>query len=462
MKTLKELRDQMNGARTEFQALDKLCETEARGYTPEETTKVNGLIEQIKTITAQIAQVEADEKAAQAARDQARVVMTTSPSASIPNDFAPAAKIEVGEPGWKADPKKGYKSHQAFLLEILDVTRNGKKPSAQLSYLALDPRATVGTDEQSTYSNPHGGFTIPEAYSPTVATSASEGDVLFPYTTKIPMEQPVVNMNARTDKNHSSSVSGGLTVSRRAEADQVAASRLVMEQVKMEATSLMGVAHCTRELLERSPSSFVALLDSSFREEFASNMMKERIRGTGVGQFQGALTLPTTGTSAVRIEVAKQTAGTGQAADTFVYENVIDMAARCWQYETRGVWLMNRDLLGQLPKMNLAVGDGGSAVFMPNAQGPVPMTLMNRPIVFSEYCSALGDAGDVICAAWDQFWEGTYQPLRSESSIFVRWVNHEESFKFWLENDGRWSWRSVFTPAYGATQSPVVTLAERA
>ena len=448
---INELRDKMKASRGEIQALDATCKTEARTYSPEETDKVNALVDQIGELSAQVKKIEEDEKHAQAARDRARAI-TASIVDPVAGDFAPAAKIDVGEPGWKADPKKGFKDHRAFLMEVLDVSANGKKPSANLAFLA-----TAGSDEQGGYSKPYGGFVIPEAWSPNVLSIASETDPLAPYTTKVPMASPIVNIPARTDKTHSTSVSGGFRVYRRAEADSVAVSRMQLEEVKLEATSLMGVCHSTRELIERSAISFVALIDQGFRAEFASALMKERIRGTGVGQFQGALTLGT----GVRISVAKETSGTGQAAATFVYENAIKMMARCWGFQD-AVWLINQDVLAQLPLMNLAIGTGGAPVFMSNAQGPVPMTLFNRPIVISEYCSAIGTEGDVILGNWTQFLEGTYQPLRSEESMFVRWENHEQSFKFWIENDGRWWWRSVLTPYAGSTLSPVVTLAVRA
>ena len=45
----------------------------------------------------------------------------------------------------------------------------------------------------------------------------------------------------------------------------------------------------------------------------------------------------------------------------------------------------------------------------------------------------------------------------------MRFLNHERTFKFWLENDGQSWWRSPLTPKESSeTLSPIVVLQERA
>ena len=81
---------------------------------------------------------------------------------------------------------------------------------------------------------------------------------------------------------------------------------------------------------------------------------------------------------------------------------------------------------------------------------------------YSEHCSTLGSAGDLILANWGEYLEGTYQPFTGASSVHVRFVTHESVLKFWIRNDGAPWWRSALTPANGtATLSPIVTLAAR-
>jgi len=88
--------------------------------------------------------------------------------------------------------------------------------------------------------------------------------------------------------------------------------------------------------------------------------------------------------------------------------------------------------------------------------------LFGRPIVMTEFCQTLGDLGDIILINWSQYLEGTYKPLRSAESIHVRFVNHERTFKFWIENDARGWWNVPMEPKNSTSQlSPFVCLSAR-
>jgi len=88
---------------------------------------------------------------------------------------------------------------------------------------------------------------------------------------------------------------------------------------------------------------------------------------------------------------------------------------------------------------------------------------MGRPIFFSEFASTLGDVGDLMLVNWSEYLIGNYKAARSESSVHVRFVEHEQAFKFYKRIDGRGWWRAALTPKKStATMSPFVTLAARA
>lgn len=364
---------------------------------------------------------------------------------------ASAAKPQVGNPRecFEDDPNKGFKSHREFLLSVMDAGRNyGQTDDKRLKFLA-----TAGSDEQSSISDPYGGFLVPQGFSPDVMSVMAEADPIAAYTTKIPMTNAVVPINARVDKNHTSSVSGGLTVGRRAETQAATSSRMAFEQVTLNAQSLFGIAYASEELLARSPISFVAVLEAGFKDEFPAKLIDERLNGTGVGQFEGVINAPAT------VSVAKET---GQAAATVMYENIIKMRSRCWGYN-KAIWLYNQDCLPQLMTMVQVVGTGGVPVWQTSAREGEPDLLLGRPAFPTEYTQTLGTVGDIVLGNWSQYLEGTLQPMQSAESMHVRFENHERTFKFWLENDGRCWWRSALTPKRSSTTlSPFVTLATRA
>lgn len=358
----------------------------------------------------------------------------------------------IGNPSWnwENDPKKGFADPNEFLSGVLTAGQHhNRTDDERLRFLY---QAAVGSDEQSTFADPYGGFLVPVGFSPNILTVSAEADPMARYTTKVPMEAEKFPVPARVDKDHSTSVSGGLQVYRRAEGDAVEPSRMEMEQIMLSATSLFGVSYATEELLQRSPSSFIALLAAGFGDEFAAKAIDERLDGTGVGQFEGIFQTP----CLVTVD-----AETGQVARTIVYENIVNMRARCWGY-SGAIWLANHDTLPQLMKLTVDVGTGGVPVWQPSAREDAPEMLLGRPIFITEFCETLGTAGDLLLGNWSQYLEGMLTPLQSAESIHVRFVNHERTFKFWLENDGRCWWRSALTPRKSSnTLSPFVRVATR-
>jgi HK97 family phage major capsid protein len=243
------------------------------------------------------------------------------------------------------DRARGFRSHREFLLAtmenagfrnreeipderlrplaVLDATdRQAAGEQAFLLPEAFTPRgllATVGSDEQGAYSDAYGGFGVPTTRLPGLLSIGFEGDPTAGRTQPVPMATPSIEIPARTDKNHSTSVSGGFTVSRKAETAAAAASRGQMEMVTMKAASLFGLAYATEEILTDSPISFAALIDSGFRDQFPAHLLNEKIRGNGGNEFTGYLNSPAAVTVA---------AEGGQAADTINSANIINMASR--------------------------------------------------------------------------------------------------------------------------------------
>lgn len=368
---------------------------------------------------------------------------------SKPDGYNANNTIGKQKENFTEDPKKGFKDHREFLVCVMQAGLNlGYTEDQRLKYLA-----TAGSDENSTTSDPYGGFLIPAGFSPDVMSVMSEADPIAPFVTKIPMTNAVVPINARVDKNHSSSVSGGLTVGRRAETQAATASRMQFEQVTLNAHPLFGLAYASEELLARSPISFVAILEAGFKDEFPSKLINERLNGTGNGQFEGVIAAPCT------VSVAKES---GQAGATILYENVVKMRARCWGYNN-AIWLYNQDTLPQLMTMVQNVGTGGVPVWQTSARDGEPDRLLGRPAFATEYTQTLGTVGDIVLGNWSQYLEGTLTPMQQAESMHVRFENHERTFKFWIENDARCWWRSALTPKVSTTTlSPFVTLATRA
>lgn len=394
--------------------------------------------EQITQITAWLDESDELKARAQNVADM-NARLGNAPAAA--STVAVGAVATVGAPNFTKDPKAGF-SHPQEFFKIIAKNRGKAGRDDRLQYLAA-----VGSDEQNTMDGEYGGFAVPEGFHAETLKVQAQTDPTVGMTKEIPMDAPVVKINARVDKNHATSVTGGLKVYRNGETGSLTSSRQSLEQIKLSVNSLNGLSYSSNELIHDSPSTVAALL-ADFPVAFADKEFQEKLRGTGVDQFEGIFN------SAALITVAKES---GQTADTIVQNNLGKMMARCYNLE-QASWLMTRDAIPQL----LALGNGDNNVWQASSVVGMPSTLYGLPVYFSEYAGALGDLTDIALVNWNEYLTGTYQGMESENSIHVRFENNENAFRFTKRNDGRPWWSSVLTPKFGTTKSPFITLAARA
>jgi HK97 family phage major capsid protein len=418
----------------------------------------DGQIEAIEALLAEGEQLQQDLEALEAAeRRRAEVTakavglkkwLKSSPGpVSHPRGSSVVTAVRAR---WEEDPDAyGYRSangQPSPRLFLLDVMRAGMHGIESDPLKALKFRAVAGSDEASGAADPYGGYLVPTAFSPQLLRVGVEGDPTVGRTMLVPMTAPAVQIPARTDKNHTTSVSGGLRVYRRAETDTVASSRMEMELITLRAHPLMGLSFASEELLTDSPLSFAAIVEAGFRDEFAAKLLREKLRGTGVGEYLGILNSP------CLVSVTRTASG-----NAIEFADILNVRARVWGYNN-AIWLANHDTIPDLASVQLA--SSSQVVWQPSLREDLPDMLLGRPIFFTEFASSLGTVGDLICGNWSQYLEGQYQQMQGAESIHVRFVNNERTFRFTARNDGQPWWRSALTPAQSAsTLSPFVTIA---
>jgi HK97 family phage major capsid protein len=418
------------------EALSAKVEQEERAFSAEELTAYENHISEAKELAEQKKQMESMKAQADSFKQPEARKAVSAPSAS---------SITEVKPAFLGDAKMGFKKHQDFFSAILKEQKNSYVKDERLQYLGA-----VGSDENQTQLNPYGGFLVPEGFIAGVMETSPEADPTMGRVTEIPMEATRISLNARVDKDHSTSVSGGLTVSRTVETGTPASSRQKFEQVSLNAHTLTGLNYTTNELLNDSSVSFASIVAQGFEQEFNSHIFNEKLNGSGTGEFEGVLN------SDSFIEVAKDG---GQTADTITFSNIINMYMRLYG-KNNGVWLANHSVLPELT----TIGDANTVknIWTPSSVDGVPANLLGLPIFFTEYLPELGSANDIILCDWSQYLVGTYQPLQGASSVEVRFVENETAFRFSTRNDAKSWWKSVLTPKNGPTMSPFIGLAERA
>jgi len=249
---------------------------------------------------------------------------------------------------------------------------------------------------------------------------------------------------------------GGIRAYWTAEASTKTASNPTFRQMRLTLQKVAALVYATDELLQ----------DTTALETWINNNLPDEIRfvvedaimnGSGVGQPLGILSSP------CLVSVAAEA---GQSATTLLAENVLKIWGRRWvgRGSQNYVWLINQDVEQQLMQMSLPVGTGGALVYMPpgGISGAPYATLMGRPVVVTEYNPTLGTAGDILLADLTQYQAIDKGGIMGASSIHVRFINDETTFRFVYRYDGQPKWDSALTPFNGTnTVSPFVTVATR-
>ncbi|HUX80446.1 MAG TPA: phage major capsid protein, partial [Alphaproteobacteria bacterium] len=186
------------------------------------------------------------------------------------------------------------------------------------------------------------------------------------------------------------------------------------------------------------------------------DMSQQFYAGTGAGEALGVLNAD------CLVSVPKETE---QVATTLLYENTLNMLARF--YGSRGNWYGSRTIIPQLGIMSVAVGTGGSTVFMSNqgGVGSFPAQLHGSGLEYLDVAPTLGTVGDLMLADWSQYLVGQRAGrggLEMSESMHLKFDFDQNTFKARYYIDGQPWWPQAFRPLNGASRSPFVVVATRA
>ena len=263
---------------------------------------------------------------------------------------------------------------------------------------------------------------------------------------------PAVDETSRADGSRH----GGVQAYYIAEAGEKTASRPKFRQLELSLNKLVVLVYTTDELLEDA-GTLGAYLGEIAPDEIGFRAQDAIINGSGAGQPLGIVN------SGALVSVSKES---GQAADTVVFENIVKMYQRMpGRNRANAVWVCNQDVEAQLFSMSLSVGSGGGPVYLTagGASAAPFATLMGRPVIPTEQCPTLGDAGDIMFCDFSQYIMATRGNIQADMSIHVRYVYDESVFRFVYRFDGQPVLDSPVTPFKGSnTLGPFVALAERA
>jgi len=361
----------------------------------------------------------------------------------------------VNEPIY-AEPKSEGKVFNNFGEQMLAIVKSST-PGAPIDNRLLAIQNASGANEAIPSE---GGFLVQKDFSAELIKNIFDTGVLAPLCRKVPisansngLKMNGIDESSRADGSRWGGVQGYWAN----EAATVTATQPKFKQIELNLNKLMALYYATDELIQDS-SAMGAVLTEAFSDELKFKLDDAIYRGDGAGKPLGVLNC------GALVTQAKET---GQAADTVIYENIVNMWSRLIaSSRANAAWFINQEIEPQLYGMVLSSGTSAVPVYMPanGISGAQYATLFGKPVVPIEHASALGDVGDIMLGDMHKYLLADKGGIQSASSMHVKFAYDEMTFRVTYRVDGQPVMSKPITP-YKATAlrtlSPFVTLAAR-
>ena len=350
-------------------------------------------------------------------------------------------------PGAKLD--KMFADWGEFLSTVWDGGTSAESLSARAEVKKI--QNSFGTSIPS-----DGGFLVPEALRSELLRVSLEMAVVRSRARVVPMETLSVPYPTIDSTSNASSVYGGIVGYWTEEGGSLQDSSPTFGRINLLAKKLTLYSEIPNELFSDSIISLTQFMSESYPEAMAWFEDVAFTSGDGAGKPLGYLNAP------AAVTVAKES---GQTAGTILWENIVKCYARMLPASlSRAVWVANLDTFPELATMALSVGTGGSAVWIGNGDGAgaPPVTILGRPVIFTEKVSSLGGVGDINFVDFGYYLIGDRQAMQTATSTEYKFGNDKTAMRVIERVDGQPWIQSAITPQTGAnTLSPFVKIAAR-
>ncbi|MCH9021175.1 MAG: phage major capsid protein [Planctomycetes bacterium] len=350
----------------------------------------------------------------------------------------------------------GWTGIAEMAKDIYSQAKGYEKSETLSKWLSSEKVATsMGETIQS-----DGGVLVPVQFRNQLLMPALEESIIAPRATPVTMDQNQIEIPAIVVTSNATTLFGGINASWGEEAKTQTSTKPKLGLVTLKLNNLNSFVIVTDDLMEDSAISLENTLPVMFGQAMSFEMDEAFITGTGAGQPKGLLNAESV------VSIAKEN---DQEARTIVFENIVNMFARC-RNKKNMVWICNHDVIPQLLAITIVVGTGGAPAGLlreQTIQGEIVQTMLGKPVLYTEKCKTLGTKGDIIAADLTQYLIGTKRIGTGtggmQSSIHLKFDSHQTAFRMKMRMDGQSWWKGAITPRQGSnSMSPVVTLDTRA
>ena len=416
--------------------------------TEEENNKLEALDVEYKSIETQIRNIERVESRNLAlTQSQGR---QTDPNDAVdaiesqPQSAAHQTRVRITEPP-ELKRNNGFRSLGDFARSVKAATRGQIDPRLLRNAPTTVSTEGVGAD---------GGYLVPPDYRTSILKAIMGEDSLLARTDQWQTKSNTLIIPA--DETTPWQTTGGILAYWESEAGAKGQTKVALKEKTIKLNKLTALVPVSEELLEDAPS-LDSYLNKKIPEKFGFAVNLALVQGTGVGEPQGILNC----SSLVTVDCES-----GQSADTIVFENIVNMWSRMYgPLRKNSVWLINQDIEPQLFTMSFEGTSSSVPAYMPaNGLSASPYaTLMGRPVIPTQACETIGDKGDIIFCAWDQYLSAMRTTgIRSDISIHL-WFDYDVvAYRFVMRVGGQCWWSAAIDPRDGSnTLGAFIALAAR-
>ncbi len=385
----------------------------------------------------------------QGGRPQLQLTQDGSPSVSkgrgaVYNKTAPGAHFEAA---YRAEDRFGS------IGEYCQAIREEARPSSAKNRKELLQKLENVRQFQNSFGSEDpgaGGFLIPEIMRSELLQLALEESITRSRATVIPMSTLRVPIPTVDDTSHVSSLFGGVQFYWTEESASLVESQAKFGKVVLDAKKLTGFFKVPNELLADAPA-FSGWFDTRIPAGLAWSEDVAFMTETGAGTPEGFISSPA---------AVVQNKESGQASGTILWENIVKMYARMLPTSLKNaVWIAAIDTFPELATMALSVGTGGGPVWIGNFAGgqggmdTPPMSILGRPVIFTEKVPALGTTGDIGFYDLSYYLIGDRQQVEVASSEHAFFQNDQTAYRIIERVDGRPWLQSPLTPHNGSSNT---------
>jgi HK97 family phage major capsid protein len=285
------------------------------------------------------------------------------------------------------------------------------------------------TKAMSVASNEDGGFLVPEEFIASIVEYEEPANIVWPRATQIPMATDRIRMPklAQVSDGANRDHFAGVSFAWIEETDTKTETSPTWEQIALNAYKLAGYTAVSDELLADAPINLANYLTNLLGRAWMWTTDSIFINGNGAGKPLGIINDP-----AVR-QVNRQTAGTVTITDINNMYSVLPS-----HFDARAVWFADKTTLAPLHDAR----DNNNALILREVSfaltgGLVPIMKGKQVVLSDGKTPTLGNPGDVILGAWENYFIGKRQAMTIASSEHILFLSDQTAIRVVGRIDGK-------------------------